>query len=313
MFFESPELADPFAEVVALLQPRLPFSKVASGSGQWRVEAPATSKPLFCVLLEGAARLAVPGREPIELQADDFILVPAACDFTMSSIDPGDRREANPLAVTWREDETRHGDPDGPANMRMLVGGLAFGSPDAGLLVSLLPRLVHVRGKRQFATIVQLIRNEARDAKPAREMVLTRLLEVLMIEALRSASHGDASPGLLRGLSDGRLAAAIRRMHEDPRKDWTIEQLADAASLSRSVFFDRFRKAMGVAPMEYLLSWRMALAKNLLHRGEGGIKEIAVRVGYGSASSFSVAFTRFVGVPPTRYAHRQAETDMEHS
>jgi AraC-like DNA-binding protein len=77
---------------------------------------------------------------------------------------------------------------------------------------------------------------------------------------------------------------------------------AKEAALSRSAFFERFNREVGMAPMEYLLSWRMALAKNLLRKKEGNVAEIAERVGYGSASTFSVAFTRFVGVPPTRYA-----------
>jgi transcriptional regulator GlxA family with amidase domain len=140
-------------------------------------------------------------------------------------------------------------------------------------------------------------------------MVLEYLLQVLLIEALRSASDSVASPGLLRGLADGRLSAAIRQMHAAPQNDWTIEQLANAAGLSRSVFFERFRREVGVPPMEYLLSWRMALAKNLLRRREGGIKEIAQRVGYGSASAFSVAFARFVGMPPTHYVRETTMAD----
>ncbi len=293
-------MVDPFAEVVALLQPSLPFSKLASGSGSWQVDGSQARQPLFSVILEGAARLSVDGKPPVDLQADDFILIPTACAFTMSN--PDQEGKAGLSDVTRRGDETRHGDPEGPANVRMLVGGLAFGSPDAALLVSLLPRLVHIRGERRFATIVQLIRNEALADKPARDMILARLLEVLLIEALRSASETVASPGLLRGLSDMRLASAIRRMHEDPRHGWTVEELAREAALSRSVFFERFRKAVGIAPMEYLLSWRMALAKNLLRRGEAGIQDVAARVGYGSASAFSVAFTRFVGKPPGQYA-----------
>jgi AraC-like DNA-binding protein len=70
------------------------------------------------------------------------------------------------------------------------------------------------------------------------------------------------------------------------------------------VFYDRFQKQTGMAPMEYLLSWRMALAKDMLRRRDGGMKEIAGRIGYGSASAFSVAFSRFVGVAPSRYEHQ---------
>jgi AraC-like DNA-binding protein len=135
--------------------------------------------------------------------------------------------------------------------------------------------------------------------------VLSRLLEVLLIEALRSMAGTNASPGLVRGLADRRLSAAIRAMHEQPTHAWTVADLAKEAALSRSTFFERFNHAVGVAPMEYLLTWRMALAKDLLRRNQGRIAEIAQRVGYSSASTFSVAFTRHVGRPPTQYAREE--------
>jgi AraC-like DNA-binding protein len=91
-------------------------------------------------------------------------------------------------------------------------------------------------------------------------------------------------------------------MHESPTRPWTVAQLAKEAALSRSTFFERFSRAVGVAPMEYLLAWRMALAKNLLRRKEANVAQVAERVGYSSGSTFSVAFTRHVGLPPTRYA-----------
>lgn len=186
----------------------------------------------------------------------------------------------------------------------MLVGYCVFGSPDAALLVSLLPELVHVRGESRLSTLVQLVAEETRTRRPARDVILARLLEVLLIEALRSTGTA-ASPGLLRGLADERVALAIRGMHESPTRRWTIAQLGKEAALSRSAFFERFSRAVGVAPIEYLLGWRMALAKNLLRRKEGDVAEVAERVGYSSASAFSVAFTRYVGLPPTRYAREQ--------
>jgi transcriptional regulator GlxA family with amidase domain len=179
------------------------------------------------------------------------------------------------------------------------------------LLVSLLPRYVHVRGEQRLATLVGLVREETREQRPARDIVLSRLMEVLLIEALRSAAGTQASPGLVRGLADTRLAAAIRGMHEQPTHAWTVAELAKAAALSRSTFFERFSRAVGVAPMEYLLNWRMALAKDLLRRNAGRLAEIAERVGYSSASTFSVAFTRHVGRPPAQYAReQQASPDM---
>ena len=110
---------------------------------------------------------------------------------------------------------------------------------------------------------------------------------------------------LLRGLADDRLAVALRQMHGSPTRAWTVADLAREAALSRSTFFGRFRRDVGVAPMEYLLHWRMALAKDLLRRERIGVAQVAERVGYSSASTFSVAFARHVGTPPTLYAREQ--------
>jgi len=195
----------------------------------------------------------------------------------------------------------RLGSAEGAPDVRFIIGHCVFGSPDAALLVSLLPRLVHVRGVPRLATLVELLRDESREQRPARDVILARLLEVLLIETLRSTVGTAASPGLLRGLSDPRLAAALRQLHAAPTRPWTVAQLAREAALSRSTFFERFNRAVGMAPMAYLLAWRMALAKDLLRRGAASIAEVAQGVGYSSASTFSVAFARHIGVAPGRY------------
>jgi AraC-like DNA-binding protein len=301
-------MIDPLAEVVSLLQPGAPFSKVVSGAGPWRVRRSEAGQPFYCVILEGSCRLAVDGHGPIGLQASDFVLIPSAYGFTMSSLNPAMAEDIETVPVARLDGEFRLGDQNGPPEVLLLVGHCVFGSPDAALLVSLLPQLVHVRGEKRLTTLVQLVGEESRARRPAREIILARLLEVLLIEALRSSARAEAPSGLLRGLADERLAVAIRRMHERPTQSWTVAQLAKEAALSRSAFFARFTRAVGVAPMEYLLAWRMALAKNLLRRREVGIAEVAERVGYSSASAFSVAFSRHVGLPPTRYAREEMES-----
>ncbi|MNE83065.1 putative response regulatory protein [compost metagenome] len=91
-------------------------------------------------------------------------------------------------------------------------------------------------------------------------------------------------------------------MHARPEHAWTVTDLANEASLSRSAFFARFNRIVGQSPMGYLLAWRMALAKQLLRNRKLGIEQVAERVGYGSASTFSVAFARYAGMSPARYA-----------
>ncbi len=294
-------MIDPLADIIAMLQPKLPFSKAASGSGNWRVEGAGDGSPFFAVILEGSTRLGLNGQPEIELRENDFVLIPAATHFTMSSLEGAEEDGLDPMRVTKLGDETRHGDPTGSPNMRILVGQLAFGSPDANLVFALLPCLLLVRGQARLSNLVQMIRNEAQNSRPARDIILERLLEVLLIEALRSDTAGLETPGLLRGLSDPHLGSAIRLMHAEPARSWTVDDLAREAALSRSAFFERFAKQTGMAPMEYLHSWRMALAKDMLRRRDGGMKEIADRVGYGSASAFSVAFSRFAGMSPSQY------------
>jgi AraC-like DNA-binding protein len=298
-------MIDPLAEVVTLLQPGARFSKLVLGASPWRISRSDAGQPFYCVILEGGCRIELDDHEPIALMPGDFALIPAAHGVTVTSLEPPPPGIETPAPVALGNNEFRIGAPDRPVDARMMAGHCSFASPDAALLVSLLPRLVHVRGEHRLATLVQLVREETREQRPAREVVLSRLLEVLLIEALRSTAGTSASPGLVRGLADFRLAAAIRTMHEHPTHPWTVAELAKEAALSRSTFFERFSRAVGVTPMEYLLTWRMALAKDLLRRSDGRIAEIAQRVGYGSASTFSVAFTRHVGRPPTQYAREE--------
>ncbi|MGQ2997836.1 AraC family transcriptional regulator [Variovorax sp.] len=295
---------DPLSEVIALLNPRAVFSKGISGAGRWAVRYSDFGQPSFCAVISGSCRLAVEGEEAIALEAGDFVLMPATPGFTLSSFEAAAPVHIDPKLAPAPEGEVRHGRRDGPPDVRLLGGYFVFDSPDAALLVSLLPTLVHVRGVDRLSVLVRLVGEESSEERSGRELVLTRLVEVLLVEALRSSSGEDAPPGLLRGLADARLALAMRQLHADPARPWTVTQLAQKAALSRSAFFDRFTRAVGLPPMEYLLAWRMALAKNLLKHHDVAIAEVAERVGYSSASTFSTAFSRHVGMPPGRYARR---------
>ncbi|RST86718.1 AraC family transcriptional regulator [Aquibium carbonis] len=296
---------DPLTQVIALLRPSASRSKLVTAAGRWAVRPPGT-EPFYGAILQGTCELSMAGREAVRLGAGDFVLIPASHDFTVTSLapPPGGRLDE---PVERRPGEFHLGEPGAP-NVRMLIGYCAFRSGDARLLVSLLPGLVVVRGERRLTVLVELLSEEARAGRPGRDAVLAHLLEVLLIEAFRATTGPAAPPGLIRGLADERLAAALRRIHAEPSRPWTIGELAREAALSRSTFFDRFRREVGVAPMEYLLGWRMTIAKDLL-RGEGvSMGEVAQRVGYSSSSTFSVAFTRQVGTAPTAYARAQARS-----
>ena len=278
------------------------FSRRISAAGRWGVRYSEFGHPSFCAVLEGCCRLAVDGQRALTLEAGDFVLLPATPGFTMSGFKLVKPVQYDPEVMAAQLGEVRHGRRGGRPDVRLLGGWFAFDSPDASLLVSLLPGLVHVRGVERLSVRVRLVGEEASEQRPGRDLVLTRHVEVLLIEALRATPGESAPPGLLRGLADARLAAALRQMHSQVARSWTMAQLAKTAALSRSAFFERFTRTVGLPPMEYLLAWRMAVAKDLLRRHDFRIEEVAERVGYGSASTFSTAFSRHVGQPPSRYA-----------
>lgn len=293
---------DPLSEVIELLRPRAVFSRRISGAGRWGVAYSAFGHPSFCAVLEGSCRLAVDGQRAVTIKAGDFVLLLTTPGFTISGFEPIRPVRLDPKVTAARLGDVRHGKREGTPDVRLLGGWCVFDSPDAALLVSLLPAMVHLRGAERLSVLIRLVDDESSERRSGRDSVLARLVEVLLIEALRSTPGEDVPPGLLRGLADQHLASAMRQMHGKLARSWTVAELAKTAALSRSAFFERFTRTVGLAPMEYLLAWRMAVAKELLRRYDFGLAQVAERVGYSSASTFSTAFSRHVGQPPSRYA-----------
>lgn len=128
--------------------------------------------------------------------------------------------------------------------------------------------------------------------------VMNRLAEVIVIRLLRHLIEaGDAEPGLIAGLADPQLSRALVALHDAPGRAWSIEDLAEAAGLSRSRFTERFSTTLGVAPGAYLRDWRLSLARQDLEKGHR-VQVVAQRYGYGSADGFSRAFRKSFGVIP---------------
>ncbi len=224
---------DPLAEIVTLLQPAARFSKLVECVGSWRIRREATGEPFYCAIPEGSCRVTFGGHRSFVLQAGDFVLVPAMQDLINESIDAPTNLSAM-LPTQVDEGHFRVGRRDGPADLRMRIGHCSFGAPDSALLVSLLPDVVLVRDRPRLATLMQLVDEETREQCAAREIVLERLLEVLLIEALRSGTGTTAAPGLSRGLADERPAAALHAMHARPAHSLDCQR---SCKRSRTVSF----------------------------------------------------------------------------
>jgi AraC-like DNA-binding protein len=145
---------------------------------------------------------------------------------------------------------------------------------------------------------------EYQEPRSGSEFFIVRLMELVLVDILRheGGQVSEMHSGLLAGLADPVTACAITAMHKDVAHAWTVSELAQLCGVSRSNFANRFQKIVGMGPIEYLLHWRMALAKDELRSGTRGIGEIALSVGFQSTSAFSTAFTRAVGCSPKRFA-----------
>lgn len=296
---------DALATIVTLLRPQTILSKIVRGAGRWGVRYPEFGQPSFALVLKGPCWLAVDAGTATTLDTGDFILFPATPGFTLASDADVTPKAMDPVAFEQHVDEVVHGDATTEPSVSLLGGYFAFDPINASMLVDLLPRMLHIRATDpaidSVAPVVELIKRETREARAGRALVLTRLIEVMLVEALRSAPADLQTTGLLAGLRDPRLATALRGIHTQPAHPWTLVTLAREAGMSRSAFADRFARVIGMPPLTYLLRWRIAVAKNLLANERMSVSETALTVGYQSASGFSTAFSRETGRPPKEF------------
>lgn len=334
-------MTDPLTDIVGLIRPRAVLWKRLDGAGDWAVRFPANSDVNFGMVTDGSCVLLGAG-PPRALAAGDFVLLcgpPAFCFASGPGVPPQD---GEALLADSEDNAITVGTGPGHLSPVRLVGGHFLLDPaNSALLLGLVPALVHLRGTesgaRRISRLLELLGDEIAADRPGAGFVLPRLVEVMLVEALRgqpvepenpagpenpaaagtaadpvspAAGIPAASPipakGLLSGLADPPVATALRAMHADVARPWTVASLAAVAHQSRSVFAERFLARVGSTPIAYLLAWRMALAKDALARGRT-IDEVARAVGYGSASAFATAFRRATGRTPGHYARRAGE------
>jgi AraC-like DNA-binding protein len=173
-------------------------------------------------------------------------------------------------------------------------------------LMADLPAVVHLPAPRREAGLdaaVALLGAELSRPRPGRAGMVPALLDVVLVQILRAAS---AAKGWGAAVSDPAVAAALRAMHGDPRRPWTVASLAACGSLSRAAFARRFARLVGRPPLAYLTWWRMTLAARMLREGDAPAAAVAREVGYASPFAFAHAFKREYGRPPGAYRHESA-------
>lgn len=302
---------DPLSDVLSLLKPRSYMFRGLDASGSWSLRYPSTEGLRCFAAVTGACWLGYAGAaEPIRLRAGDCVLLHGAHPCWLAS-DPSLPRE-DAVMVFSAAPEGGTAVINGGGELSGIGGFFTFAGRHAGVLLALLPEVVHIRKESDKATLresMAMMMRELREPRPGGMLVAQHLGQVVMILALRSHIADAAQDGIgwLRALADRSIAAAIEAMHADPARRWTLHALAGHAAMSRSVFAMRFRELAGEPPMEYLTRWRMLLASEKLANSDESISSIANSLGYQSESAFSAAFRRVMGCPPRQYARMPSE------
>lgn len=307
--------ADPLGEALHFLRMSGSFYCRSEFTAPWALELPAfEDSAMFHVVTAGRCWLEVAGEDPRQLQAGDFALVPHGQGHRLAH-EPGAASaklfDLPRESVSERYEILRHG--GGGAATSIVCGVVRFDHPAARRLVESLPKTIVVEASStpQIDWIhgtLRLMAAEASQLLPGGETVITRLADVLVVQAIRSwiARDPAARTGWLGALHDRQIGRALALIHRDPARAWTVASLAAAVAMSRSALAARFTELVGEPVMHYVARWRMHLALTRLEEGDSPLGDLASRLGYRSEAAFSRAFKRFIGVSPG--AVRQSRT-----
>jgi len=282
----------------------------------WGLHIAEESGAPFFILTKGSAFLVI---EELKirrrLKAGDFIIITKRCDCKVSD---SPRSEIVDLQEWLRRNPPR---PDGTfkvegkGEITNFIGGtFLVENHESHPLLKVLPTFLHFSGAAGnigedgkvddwLETTLDLISSEAASRKPGAETIITRLSDILFIQAVRAYANtvsGD-QPNWFAAATDPQISEAIANIHRTPQSGWTVERLAILSGMSRSAFANRFTKLVGEPPLRYLARWRMHKAIEMIREGRLTTAEIASLVGYESEAAFSKAFKKWNGQGPGAY------------
>lgn len=281
----------------------------------WGVQVPALRNVArFHLVSSGHCWVRVGSRgEPLRLAQGDLIVIPHGAEHALT--DAPETAVRNVDDVVSQTGFTGEGalaygglggsTPGGTA--RLVCGHFEFDADARHPLLDALPAYIHVAGTGTASPVwldeaMRFIGSEAGSERPGSHAVVSRLSEILFIQAIRAyvTQAGDRAR-CLAGLADPLIARALRRVHRSPGERWTIAALSREAGMSRTAFAERFRRLMGMTPLEYITQWRMQKARQLLTEADIGMLDVAESVGYRSEASFGRVFKKHFRIGPGAY------------
>lgn len=308
--------SDPVADAIGLLRPRTVLEPSLRAVGEWALRFDTFPHVRIGGLVRGTCWLVLDGHEPVLLQEGDTFMLGNPPPYVLASTPDASPRSAEQVWAGAEDGFVRIG-PESENDLYLCVGHIAFDDNNASLLTDLLPPLVIVRAAdprgNALGQLITLLATEVEATAAGGPLVQNHLAQVLLVHMLRAhAGQTDWPCGWLGALNDDGIGAALRAVHADMAHSWSLQELAEISHMSRSAFAQTFKSRVGVPPLEYLIQWRMNLARDALARDTLSISELARATGYQSESAFSTAFRRVVGSSPAKF-RAQARRSVAHA
>lgn len=325
---------DPLSDVLRTVKLSGALFFVIDASQPWGVEVPhkdsyvaslfPAAQHVVCydIILDGEGWVAMPGNEPVRFEGGDILVFAHGDPYRLLSA-PDQRPEYDAVAtvgflremVAGRLPFVMEEGGGGEPRTRYVCGYLGCDMLPFNPLLDALPPLLHVTGAgRQpgdrLDRLIELTLEAAQSNLPGGDAVRLRLSELLFVEAIRRhlAAQPAAQPagrqGWLAGLADPAVGRALALLHGEPARPWTLDRLARAAGVSRTVLAERFARLVGCPPMHYLTLWRLQRAARLLADSPIKVAAAAHAVGYESEAAFNRAFKKATGTPPGAWRRR---------
>ena len=308
---------DPLSDVLSLLKPRSYMFGGFDAGGEWSIHFGQHEGIKCYAVVSGQCWLSVEGvPDAVRLKTGDCFLLPRGRPFRVAS----DLALASVDARTFFPAPLNGGIAvlNGGGDFSVVGGHFALAGNHAGVLLGMLPPIVHIRKESDKAALrwsMERMRQELREPQPGGFLVAQHLAYMMLVQALRLhlAEGLKGGVGWLFALADKQMSAAINAMHDDPAHRWTLQELAVRAGMSRSTFALKFKETVGASPMEYLTRWRMLRAGDRFVNSSDPISVIARSLGYESESAFSTAFKRVMGCSPRQYSRGRNQASPSQS
>lgn len=316
---------DVLSDAITAMRTGRPHSSRHEKHASWAMRFPSFAGAGFHVVLQGACWLFPPTGDPVPLGPGDVAFLPHGSEHLLAdspSAPPDDMPvtaldgrgcirsdESSPQRSSIEPD--RHDAVTG--STVLLCGAYELDQTRPHPLLYGLPEFVHLPARvghhSPLRAAIDLLGGEMKEPQPGTDAVVPTLLDLLLLYILRAwyaeQANGPATHGWAAAFRDQAIMAALRGIHRDPGRQWTVQELSAEAGLSRSAFARRFSALVGQPPLSYLTWWRMTAAARLMRTSDSPLGKVAEQIGYTSEFAFAKAFKREYGTAPGKYRRQK--------